>query len=79
VRLWDNAWAEFVPFLAFDTEIRKVVCSTNAIESVLTEGASWRGLLVCAIDGTILTVPDTVGGARRTDRDRAVRTGGELS
>jgi putative transposase len=34
VRLWENAWAEFVPFLAFDTEIRKVVCSTNAIESV---------------------------------------------
>jgi transposase-like protein len=34
VRLWDNAWAEFVPFLAFDAEIRKVICSTNAIESV---------------------------------------------
>src|SRR3954471_16402014 len=34
VKLWENAWAEFVPFLAFDTEIRKVVCSTNAIESV---------------------------------------------
>ncbi len=34
VRLWTNAWAEFVPFLAFDAEIRKVVCSTNAIESV---------------------------------------------
>src|SRR3989440_6523262 len=34
IRLWDNAWAEFVPFLTFDTEIRKVVCSTNAIESV---------------------------------------------
>ncbi|TDB84738.1 IS256 family transposase [Actinomadura sp. KC216] len=34
VRLWDNSWAEFVPFLAFDPEIRKVVCSTNAIESV---------------------------------------------
>jgi putative transposase len=34
IRLWDNAWAEFVPFLQFDTEIRKVVCSTNAIESV---------------------------------------------
>ena len=26
--------AEFVPFLAFDVEIRKVVCTTNAIESV---------------------------------------------
>ena len=34
VRLWENAWAEFVPFLAFDAEIRRVVCSTNAIESV---------------------------------------------
>jgi transposase-like protein len=34
VRLWENAWAEFVPFLTFDTEIRKVVCSTNAIESI---------------------------------------------
>ena len=34
VRLWTNAWAEFVPFLAFDSEIRTVVCSTNAIESV---------------------------------------------
>ncbi|WP_371320803.1 IS256 family transposase [Saccharothrix yanglingensis] len=34
VRLWDNAWAEFVPFLAFDVEIRRVICSTNAIESV---------------------------------------------
>jgi transposase-like protein len=34
VRLWENAWAEFVPFLGFDPEIRRVICSTNAIESV---------------------------------------------
>ncbi len=34
VRLWENAWAEFVPFLAFDPEIRRVICTTNAIESV---------------------------------------------
>jgi putative transposase len=33
-RLWENAWAEFAPFLAFDPEIRRVICSTNAIESV---------------------------------------------
>ena len=32
--LWDNAWAEFTPFLAFDPEIRRIICSTNAIESV---------------------------------------------
>jgi transposase-like protein len=34
VRLWSDAWPEMVPFLAFDTEIRKVVCTTNAIESI---------------------------------------------
>ncbi|RQX10214.1 IS256 family transposase [Micromonospora inaquosa] len=34
IRLWDNAWAEFIPFLDYDVEIRKVICSTNAIESL---------------------------------------------
>jgi putative transposase len=34
VRLWENAWAEFVPFLAFDQDIRTVIYTTNAIESV---------------------------------------------
>ena len=34
VRLWTNAWAEFVPFLQFDQEIRTVICTTNAIESI---------------------------------------------
>lgn len=34
VRLWESAWAEFVPFLQFDAGIRRVVCTTNAIESV---------------------------------------------
>lgn len=34
VRLWRNAWQEFIPFLDYDTEIRKVICSTNAIESL---------------------------------------------
>jgi transposase-like protein len=34
VRLWDNAWAEFIPFLDYDVEIRQVLCSTNAIESL---------------------------------------------
>lgn len=34
MRLWENAWAEFVPFLQFHAEIRRIVCTTNAIESV---------------------------------------------
>jgi putative transposase len=31
IKLWDNAWAEFVPFLRFDAEIRTVVCTTDEI------------------------------------------------
>ena len=34
VRLWESAWAEFVPFLAFDRKIRTIICTTNAIESL---------------------------------------------
>src|SRR3954449_1365737 len=33
-RLWRTAWSEFVPFLDYDVEIRRVICSTNAIESL---------------------------------------------
>jgi len=34
IRLWHNAWAEFVPFLSYSPEIRRVIYSTNAIESM---------------------------------------------
>lgn len=34
VRLWENAWTEFVPFLDYSPEIRKVLHSTNAVESL---------------------------------------------
>jgi putative transposase len=34
IRLWENAWEEFIPFLDYDVEIRRVLCSTNAIESL---------------------------------------------
>ena len=34
IRLWENAWEEFIPFLDYDLEIRRVLCSTNAIESL---------------------------------------------
>jgi transposase-like protein len=34
IRLWDSAWQQFIPFLDYDVEIRKVLCSTNAIESL---------------------------------------------
>jgi putative transposase len=34
VRLWRGTWSEFIPFLDYDVEIRRVICSTNAIESL---------------------------------------------
>lgn len=33
-RMWRAAWEEFTPFLAYDVEIRRVLFSTNAIESL---------------------------------------------
>lgn len=34
IKLWRSAWAEFVPFLDIDREIRAVLSTTNAIESL---------------------------------------------
>jgi transposase-like protein len=34
IRSWENTWAEFVPFLEFPAELRKIVYTTNAIESL---------------------------------------------
>ena len=33
-RLWVDAWERFIPFLDYDVEIRRVICTTNAIESL---------------------------------------------
>jgi putative transposase len=34
IQLWRTAWNEFVPFLDYDLEIRRMICTTNAIESL---------------------------------------------
>lgn len=34
IRLWESAWEEFIPFLDYHVDIRTVICSTNAIESL---------------------------------------------
>jgi transposase-like protein len=34
VRLWRSHWAEFVPFLAFPPDVRRVIYTTNLIESM---------------------------------------------
>src|SRR5437764_2211293 len=42
-RLWENAWSEFVPFLDYDVEIRRVICSTDEIVKRMV-GSGWRSL-----------------------------------
>lgn len=34
VTTWENAWARFIPFLEFPPEVRKIIYTTNAIESL---------------------------------------------
>ncbi len=34
IRPWRNAWEEFTAFRDYDAEIRRLLCSTNAIESL---------------------------------------------
>ena len=81
VRLWTNAWTEMVPFLAFGAEIRRIVCSTNAIESLNarfrravnarshspTEQAALKVLYlaICSLD------PTGCGRARWSNRTKA--------
>lgn len=34
VDVWRNAWDDFIPFLDYPPELRKIVYTTNAIESI---------------------------------------------
>ncbi|SNT37141.1 Transposase, Mutator family [Rhodococcoides kyotonense] len=34
VRTWESAWERFIPFLAFPPAVRKIIYTTNAIESL---------------------------------------------
>jgi putative transposase len=34
IAMWERSWSEFVPFLGFPAEIRKLIYSTNGIESL---------------------------------------------
>lgn len=78
IRLWSNAWAEFVPFLQFDKEIRRIVCTTNAIESVnarIRKAVKARGhfpneqaALKCVYLAVMALDPTGKGRARWTQR-----------
>jgi transposase-like protein len=65
IRLWDSAWEQFIPFLDYDVEIRKVLCSTNAIESLnarYRRAIKARGHFPTEQAGRIQLVSATPGG-----------------
>jgi transposase-like protein len=35
MQLCESSLAEIMPFLEYDVEIRRVICTTNAIESII--------------------------------------------
>jgi transposase-like protein len=64
-KLWRSAWEQFVPFLDYDPEIRKVLCSTNAIESLnarYRRAVTVRGHFPTEQAGRIQPVRATPGG-----------------
>src|SRR5690606_13266376 len=66
VQLWENAWAEFVPFLEYDVEIRRVICTTNAIESINARYRRGPGTLEDPMEARAQRVRDHL---RRTVRE----------
>jgi putative transposase len=65
IRLWHNAWEEFTPFLDYDVEIRQVICTTNAIESLnarYRRAVKARGHFPTEQAGRIQPVSATPGG-----------------
>ena len=86
IRLWNNAWQEFIPFLDYDIEIRRVLCSTNAIESL---NARYRRAVKARGHFLLVTwnhngaenilVPDGHGTGRRAWRQRGWKASGRCS
>ena len=73
IRLWRNAWEEFIPFLDYDTETRKVICSTNAIESL---NARYRRAI--RVRGHFLLVTWNQIGLRGSRPEATTELGGGL-
>jgi putative transposase len=89
IRLWTGAWAEFVPFLRFDQEIRTVICTTNAIESInarIRRAVNARGhfpteqaALTCVYLATMSHDPTGTGQQRWSNRWKAALNAFEIT
>jgi len=87
IKLWDNAWAEFVPFLQFDKEIRTVICTTiESINARIRRAVNARGhfpaeqaALKCVYLAIMSLDPTGRGRKRWTNRWKAVLNAFEIT
>jgi transposase-like protein len=47
--VWRRAWNEFIPFLDYPVELRRVVYTTNAIESINSSSGKSRRLVAISL------------------------------
>jgi len=89
IRLWTNAWTESVPFPRFDAEIRKIICTTDAIESInarTRRAVNARGhlpteaaALQCVYPAIMSLDPTGKGQRRRSHRWKAALNAFEIT
>ena len=87
IKLWDNAWAEFVPFLQFDKEIRTVICTTiESINARIRRAVNARGhfpneqaALKCVYLAIMSLDPTGRGRKRWTNRWKAALNAFEIT
>jgi transposase-like protein len=89
ISLWESAWAELVPFPNFDIEIRRVVRTTDAIESInarIRRAVRARGhfpnesaALKCVYLAEMSLDPAGAGQKRRVNRWKAALNAFEIT
>lgn len=78
IRSWENSWNEFVPFLEFPVELRKIVYTTNAIESLnarFRRAVRHRGHFPTEQAGWIQLADATPGGSCSDSRRSSASAG----
>jgi transposase-like protein len=84
VKVFENAWEQFIPFLTFPPELRRVIYTTNAIESLnyqLRKVTKARGHFpndIAAVKMLWLAICN-IEDKRARERQKKQETGGEVN
>ena len=70
VRWWENAWAELIPFLEDDVEIRTVICSTDASSDPTRRGQARSSMRWKTAPNASTTSPTAGQQQEPPDEDR---------